>query len=250
MKEIGAVIVDDEPPAREKLRTLVREDDRVRVVGEAGSGEEAVEVIERIHPDLVFLDIQMPEMDGFGVLEALEVEPFPRVIFVTAHDEHAVRAFQVRALDYLLKPVDPDRFAEALERVLESVGDHSDPLGALEELPRHRRRLERFLVRKRGQIFLVPVETVDWISAAGNYVKLHVGEDTHLVRGTLKELEERLPPDGFARIHRSTIVNLDRITAFHPWSHGDWLVVLEGGRELRLSRRYRDRLEDSNVFGP
>jgi two-component system LytT family response regulator len=244
------VVVDDEPPARDKLRRFIEEDGRAHIVGEAGDGLEALRVIEAAAPDLVFLDIQMPEMDGFEVLEALDLDVLPRVVFVTAHDQHALRAFEVRALDYLLKPVDRQRFSDALERALEVTGASPAPHDArsvLAELPPERRVLERFLVRSRGRMLLVPAASVDWIGGAGNYAELHVGPDMHLVRGTLAEIEARLPSERFARIHRSAIVNLDRVKALHPWSHGDLLLELADGTELRLSRRYRGRLE--GIFG-
>lgn len=250
---IRVVLVDDEPPARDKLRAFLVRDERVEVVGEAGDGVEGVEVIERERPDLVYLDIQMPGMDGFELLEALDVDPLPQVIFVTAYDEHAVRAFDVRALDYLLKPVDGERFVRALDRALEEVerGQSQDVASrvrdAMASLPPERRMVERFLVRSRGRMWLLPARDVDWIGAAGNYVELHAGGETHLVRGTLQLLEERLDPRRFARVHRSTIVSLGRIKEIHPWSHGDLLLVLHDGTELRMSRRYRDAIE--GAFG-
>jgi two-component system, LytTR family, response regulator len=248
MSEPRVLLVDDEPPARAKLRRFIEDDGRMRIVGEAGDGVEAVQAIESLTPDIVFLDIQMPELDGFGVLDAVDVERMPHIVFVTAHDQHALRAFEVRALDYLLKPVDRDRFGEALDRVLERYGTApGDARTVLAELPAERRRLERFLVRSRGRMLLVPVERVDWIGAAANYAELHVGSESHLVRGTLSEIEERLPAGRFARIHRSAIVNLDRVRELHGWSHGDMMVELHDGTRLRLSRRYRDRLE--GVFG-
>jgi two-component system LytT family response regulator len=244
--ELSAVLVDDEPPAREKLARMLAAHEGIRVVGEAGDGPAAVALIEDLRPDLVFLDIQMPGLNGFDVIEALDLPALPRVIFVTAHDEHALRAFEVRALDYLLKPVDAERLGEAVARVLEPDRLAPDARSVLDALPGARRPLERFLVRLRGRMILVPARDVDWIGAAGNYVELHVAGDVHLVRGTLQELEQRLP-ESFVRIHRSSIVNLDRVRELHPWSHGDRLVVLDDGTELRLSRRYRDRLE--GVFG-
>jgi two-component system LytT family response regulator len=244
--ELRAVLVDDEPPAREKLARMLAPHEGIRVVGEAGDGPAAVALIEDARPDLVFLDIQMPGLNGFDVIEALDLTVLPRVIFVTAHDEHALRAFEVRALDYLLKPVDAERLDEAVARVLEPDRLVPDARSVLDALPAARRPLERFLVRLRGRMILVPARDVDWIGAAGNYVELHGAGDVHLVRGTLQELEQRLP-ESFVRIHRSSIVNLDRVRELHPWSHGDRLVVLDDGTELRLSRRYRDRLE--GVFG-
>jgi len=240
--------VDDEPLAREKVRSFLARDGRVEVVGEAGNGVGAVEVIEGEKPDLVFLDIQMPELDGFGVLEALEMDRLPRVIFVTAYDAHAVRAFEVRALDYLLKPVDRDRFTRALDRALDEL-DREDPpesvrqqLEVVQDLPQDRRRLDRFLVRKRGRMFLLPAEEVEWIGAAGNYVEVHTASESHLVRGTLLEVEGRLDPTAFARVHRSTVVNLACIREIHPWSHGDLLLIMNSGAEVKMSRRYREAI--------
>ena len=246
---LRVVVVDDEPRAREKLRRYLSDDPRVRLVGEAGDGVSAVRVVEEERPDLVLLDIQMPELDGFDVLASLDLDPLPRIVFVTAHDEHAVRAFEVNALDYLLKPVDRARLAEAVTRAAAApAGAPPDPRDVLHARPGPPRPLTRFLVRSRGRMHLVAVRDVDWIGAAGNYVELHVGDATHLVRGTLQSLEDRLPDVAFARIHRSTIVNLDRVRALHPWSHGDLQVELTDGTELRLSRRYRDRIEA--MFGP
>lgn len=245
-----AVIVDDEPHARAKLRRFLHADGRVDLAGEAGDGMEALTVLEHVRPDLLFLDIQMPELDGFGVLEELDPAVNPRVVFVTAHDQHALRAFEVAALDYLLKPVDQERFCEAVDRAVEALraGTTQDSRSVLSELPSQRRWLSRFLVRSRSRMVLVPAARVDWIGSASNYVELHCGKETHLVRGTLQDLEARLEPGRFVRIHRSTIVNLERVKELHPWSHGDLLLILEDGTELRLSRRYRDRLQ--GVFGP
>lgn len=237
------VIVDDEPPARDKLRRFIEEDGRAQIVGEAGDGLDAIRVIEETRPDIVLLDIRMPELDGFEVLAALDLEPMPHIVFVTAHDEHALRAFEVRALDYLLKPVDRSRFVDALDRAL--VGSRQDTRALPAELHEDR-PLVRFVVRVRGRMRLVPVDDVEWFGGAGNYVELHVAGDTHLVRGTLRDIEARLP-DRFARIHRSTIVNLDRVRELHGWSHGDLMVEMADGTELRLSRRFRDRLD--SVFG-
>ncbi|MEN8376908.1 MAG: LytTR family DNA-binding domain-containing protein [Gemmatimonadota bacterium] len=236
------LVVDDEPPARRRLRDLLETDERVAVVGEAGDGLGAVREIERLRPDIVLLDIQMPELDGFEVLEALDTEP-PRVVFVTAFDEFAIRAFEVRALDYLVKPADPERLREAIGRALDALAGAGESTGTPRaDLP-VRRPLSRFLVRVGQKMLLVAADDVDWIGAADNYAELHAGGRTHLVRGTLSALERRLDPDRFVRVHRSTIVNLEAVRAFEPWSHGDWLIRMRDGEELRLSRRYRDRLE-------
>lgn len=247
-ERVRVVIVDDEPPARAKLRRFLAADPRVAIVGEAGDGEEAVRVIEETRPDVVFLDIRMPGLDGFDVLAALELDVLPHVVFATAYDEYAVRAFDVRALDYLLKPADRERVTRALDRAVAAVqGPRSDDVearvrDALEELRTRAGPLERFLVRQRGRMRLVRAADVDWIEAADNYVRLHVDKESLLARATLAEIEKRLDPAKFARVHRSAIVNLDAIREIRPWSHGDALLVLRSGAEVRLSRRYRDRL--------
>ena len=248
MDRIRVLIVDDEAPARAKLRRFLAADPEVEVVGEAGSGTEAVEAVRALAPDVVFLDIQMPGLDGFGVVAALEGEALPQVVFVTAYDEFAVKAFEVHAVDYLLKPFGPDRFERALARVKERVRARRDDgldrrlrtvLAAVTRRPTY---LERILVPDGGKSVLLEVSRIDWIEAEGNHVRLHVGPASHLVRATLAALEERLDPARFLRIHRSRIVNADRIREVHPWSHGDQLVVLRDGTELIMSRRYRDRL--------
>ena len=248
MTKPTALIVDDEPHARAKLRRLLEQDGRMDIAGEARDGLEAVAALETVRPHTVFLDVQMPGLDGFGVLDALDPTLTPHVVFVTAHDAHALRAFDVHAVDYLLKPVDPDRFVEAVDRALEAPRRGGLARSVRASLPPERQIVERFLVRVRGRMILVPVERVEYISAAGNYAELHAGKEVHLVRGTLQELEDRLPEMRFRRIHRSTIVNLDHVQELQPWSHGDLTVVLRSGTELRLSRRYRERLH--GVFGP
>ncbi|MDX1395177.1 MAG: LytTR family DNA-binding domain-containing protein [Gemmatimonadota bacterium] len=232
-------MIDDEPPARKKVRSLLADDGRVDVVGEAEDGISAVTLIESERPDLAFLDVQMPELDGFGVLEALE-PPLPRIVFVTAHDDFAVKAFEAAAVDYLLKPVERERFRVALDRALATA---DDGLAAVREHVAAHRPLTRLLVRRANRMLLVAIESVDWLEAARNYVRVHTGGDAHLVRSSLTELETRLDPEVFVRVHRSAIVNLDAVDRFEPLSHGDWRVVLRGGGELRLSRRYRERLE-------
>ncbi|HEX7118234.1 MAG TPA: LytTR family DNA-binding domain-containing protein [Longimicrobiales bacterium] len=251
MDRIRVLIVDDEPPARAKVRRFLAADPEIEVVGEAGSGVEAVEAVAALAPDLVFLDVQMPGLDGFGVLDALGAGAVPDVVFVTAYDEYAVRAFEVHAVDYLLKPVGPDRFQRALGRAKARVRARRD--GADDGLDRRLREvleqvrarpayLERLLVPDGARSVLLDVDRIDWIEAERNYVRLHVGAASHLLRGTLAALEARLDPARFIRIHRSHIVNADRVREIHPWSHGDQLVVLRDGTELTLSRRYRDRL--------
>ena len=247
MTTIRTVIVDDEPLARDKLRGFLARHPALELVGEAGDGGEAVRVIDAVKPDLVLLDIQMPELDGFEVLAAVTQEPLPYVIFVTAYDHYAVQAFDQGALDYLLKPVAPDRFDLAVERARHQLSsgrsqDLAERLDRVLEQAASRPRLERFLVKEGDRSRLVPLQDIEWIEAAGNYLKLHGKDGVHLVRGTLKLVETRLDPARFARIHRTVIVNLDRIRYLEPWSHGDQLVVLESGARLTLSRRFRDRM--------
>jgi two-component system, LytTR family, response regulator len=245
---IRTVIIDDEPLARDKLRGFLARHPAFTLVGEAADGRSALSLLEEARPDLALLDIQMPELDGFEVLSALEGQSLPYVIFVTAYDEYAVQAFEVGAVDYLLKPVAPDRFDQALQRAEERLGRGADPqfaarlTRALEQLAPARPPVERFLVRERGRSSFVAVAEIDWIEAAGNYLKLHARSGTHLIRATMKEIEARLDPARFVRIHRTTIVNLDRVRYLEPWSHGDQVVVLQSGEKLTLSRRFRDRL--------
>lgn len=246
-KPVRTVIVDDEPLARDKLRAFLARHPGFELVGEAGDGLSASRLIEGERPDLVLLDIQMPEMDGFEVLAAVDTEPVPYIIFITAYDHYAIQAFEVGAIDYLLKPVAPDRFDQALGRARHQLdrgaGDLADRLArALEQVAPARPRVERFLVKDQGRSRFVAAGEVEWIEAAGNYLKLHTPGGTHLVRATMKEIESRLDPARFARVHRTSIVNVDRIQYLEPWSHGDQLMVMKSGEKLMLSRRYRDRL--------
>lgn len=242
------VIVDDEAPARRKLQHLLGREPGVRIVGEASNGEEALEVIASTQPDLVFLDIQMAGLDGLEVARRLSRENSPRIVFVTAHDEHAVEAFELCALDYLLKPFSAARLHQTLERISRRTPeDSSELLSSLEDLLERMRSREagrdRFLVRSRGRLVFVQAMEIDWIEAAANYAELHVGDQVYLIRKTLNALEARLDPGRFARIHRSRIVNLDRVREIQPCEHGDYLVRLEDGTELRMSRRYRSALD-------
>lgn len=254
MERITVLIVDDEPPARAKLRRFLAAEAGVEVVGEAESGTEAVAAIERLRPALVFLDVQMPGLDGFGVLaalgEALDSEPLPHVVFVTAFDEYALRAFEVNAVDYLLKPFDSARFRTALERAKERLqrrggGDVERIAALLAQVRPRPEYLERILVRGRDRAVFLELSEVRWFEAEQNYVRLHTAGGSHLVRGTLAALEERLDPRHFLRIHRSRIVNTAHVRELRPWSHGDYQVVLRDGTELTLSRRYRDRLPEA-----
>ena len=248
---IRALIVDDEPLARERVRSLLAKEADVEIVGECANGCEAIEAIERHTPDLVFLDVQMPELDGFGVLENVQAEQLPFIIFVTAYDEYAVRAFDVHALDYVLKPFDKERFREALERARREIARAAGNGGALDrkllallaELQDRKRRLERIVIRSGGRVSFLRTDEVDWIEAAGNYVELHVGKDSHLLRETMNKLESRLDTKRFLRIHRRLIVNVERIKQLEGVTHGEYLVVLKDGTRLSSSRGYRDGLQ-------
>ena len=259
MKTIRVLIVDDEPMAREGIRVLLRDDPEVEVVGECADGREAVQAIRDEAPDLVLLDIQMPEVDGFAVVEEVGVQNMPMVIFVTAYDKYALKAFDVAALDYLLKPYDDERFATALNRAKDQlrrgeVGDLTQRLISLlerepgrrgvEAVPTAGSYLQRIMLKTAGRVTFLRVEEIDWIEAEGDYVRLHGGGKRHLVRETMKRLEEQLDPARFVRTHRSAIVNLDRIKELHPFFHGDYLIVLTDGTELKLSRSRRRSLED------
>jgi two-component system LytT family response regulator len=227
-------VVDDESLARRNLTVLLRRDPDIGSVAECGSGLEAIEEIRKSKPDLVFLDVQMPECDGFDVLELLGSDLPPTVIFVTAHDEYALRAFEAGALDYLLKPFDDARFGRALNRAKERLAHY---------LPQHR-VTERLVVRSQGRVLFLSVEDIDWIEAAGYYACLHVGSDTHILRRSLSELEQDLGDERFIRIHRSIVVNLERIRGLELQTGGEYEVVLKSKVRLRLSRRYRKRFQD------
>lgn len=257
---IRALVVDDEPPARENLRLLLATTADTELVAECGSGRAAVAAITEHHPDVVFLDVQMPGMDGFDVIRVVGPEAMPLTVFVTAYDRYALRAFEARALDYLLKPFDDARFAEALTRVRRRLqekeeGDLARRLRALvaepalggsdpgEGAPTQPPRITRLTVRERDRVRVLPLDAVDYFEAAGDYVRVHAGGRTHLIDDTMRGLEAGLDPERFVRIHRSTIVRLSRIRELEPSSHGDWLVRLEGGVELRMSRTRREGVE-------
>jgi two-component system LytT family response regulator len=223
------LIADDEPLARRKIRALLEREPDFEVLGECGSGAETVRLIRSLGPDLVFLDVEMPELDGLSVLQTLGPRPFA-VIFVTAYEQYAVRAFEVKALDYLLKPFDRRRFRTALERAREHLRSTEAPLS-------------RLLVRAKDRSEVLKVEDIDFLEAADNYVKVHALGRTHLLRGSLARLQSRLDRSRFLRIHRSTLVNVERIRSLYPLFHGDQMIVLRDGTELSLSRRYRSEVE-------
>ena len=246
--KIKTLIVDDEPLAREKLKRLLRDESDVEIIGECGNGKEALSAIKKLSPDLVFLDIQMPEMNGFDVLKSIGTSRLPVVIFATAYDQYALQAFDVHALDYLLKPFNRERFHRSVTRARELINSH-DPdnldkrlRALLADLKTEKKYLERLVIKSVGRVFFIKINEIDWIEAAGNYVKLHVGRESHMLRETMNGLEAKLDPEKFLRIHRSTLVNIDRIKELHPLFSGDYTVMLQNGAELTLSRSYRDRL--------
>lgn len=241
---IRALLVDDEPPARDRIRTLLDEAPDVEVVGECSDGKTAVQAIERIRPDLVFLDIQLPELDGLAVVEAVGTDRMPAVVFVTAYDAHAIRAFELHAIGYLLKPFDGDRFARTLDHARHMIEHRPDRDVALRALLEARASDDRLIVREVGRIHVIRTADIDWIEAAGNYIEVHLGRDTHLVHETMKDVAARLAPSRFRRIHRAVIVNVDRIKTIELGTRGDGRVVLHDGTRLALSRTYRSELED------
>ena len=230
--KIRAVVVDDEPLARSSLKLLLRRDPEVELVGECKSGMEALAEIRRKKPELVFLDVQMPECDGFDVLEQLGSEMPPALVFVTAYDQYALRAFEAGALDYLLKPFDNARFERALNRAKERIEGKETP-----------RKIERLAIKNAGQVLFQKISEIDWIEAADYYVCLHVGTKTHLLRRSMADVDQELEQAAFCRIHRSSIVNLERVRQLEISEDGGTDVVLNGGTRLRLSRRYRKDLQ-------
>lgn len=249
---IKALIVDDEPPARSLVRRLLAPHKEIELIGECESGLEAIAAIRAHAPDLIFLDVQMPELDGFGVIEALAGERLPHIVFITAYDQYAVRAFEAQALDYLLKPFDRERFEQALHRALQQIRNEQNGaatgriLALLAEQQREAhhaaRHAERFVIKEEGRVFFLKADEIEWIEAEGNYVILHAGKQRHLFREAISNLETRLDPRRFQRIGRSAIVNLDCIRELQSWFRGDYKVILRDGTELKLSHRYRDNL--------
>ncbi len=247
---IRVLLVDDESLAREMLREMLQDDLQVTIVGESCNGREALEAIRCHSPDLIFLDVQMPELGGFEVLEALGKE-IPRVIFVTAYDQYAVRAFEVHALDYLLKPFDQERFDISWQRARTQIlrdrngGTDQRILALLEEMKAGNKYLERLVIKASGRIYFLETTDIDWIEAEGNYVSIHSAKKSHLLRETISSLEAQLDPKKFLRIHRSSIVRIDRIQELQPWFHGEYRIILQNGTQLTLSRNYRDKLQEA-----
>ena len=242
------LIVDDEPLARDRIREMLKDHPALEVSGEARNGREAIEFITRLDPDLVFLDVQMPDLNGFDVLQNLNIKRMPLIIFVTAFDQHAIRAFDVHAIDYLTKPFDRKRFAEALERANIFLQGSKEPdterlLKVLQDIKAGPRYLERFAIKNGETIFFVRAEEVDAIEAQGNYVRLNLGNSSHLLRETLSNVEAQVDPQIFVRIHRQTIVNINRVKELQTWARGEYRVVLQNGSHYSLSRGYRQHFD-------
>jgi two-component system LytT family response regulator len=251
--KIRALIVDDEPIARRGIRTNLKTEPDVEIIGECSNGREAVAAIEKQKPDLIFLDVQMPLLDGFGVVETLGAENLPAVVFVTAFDEHAIRAFEINALDYLLKPVDPERFQKTLERARGQIKNSkargfNEKISALLEnletaAPKSSAYLERIVIKDAGRITFVDADEIIWISSEGNYVKIHASGKSYLLRETMDAMERKLDPQKFLRLRRSTIVRIEKIKELYPLFNGEFQVILKDGTKLSSSRRYRQNLD-------
>ena len=250
MAKIRSLIVDDEPLARARIIELLAREPDIEIAGECANGMEAVAAIAADTPDLVFLDVQMPELNGFGVLDQLGTGPMPVIVFVTAHDSYALKAFEVHALDYLLKPFDRDRFQRTLGRARDTIRGRADGQfdrrlsELLNQVGEGKRYLSRMIVKGDGASVLVQAKDIEYFESAGNYVRICLGRDRYLLRETMNALETALDPEQFIRIHRSFIVNLDRVKGFEPYFHGDYVVRLHDGRSLTLSRTFRDRVEE------
>ena len=244
------IVVDDEPLARERLLKLLRAETEIELVGEAKNGREAVALIREQKPALAFFDVQMPELDGFGALAELAENERPAVVFVTAYDKFALKAFEVHAIDYLLKPFDKERFQTALRRALEDIAKrqpaqiHEQLSALLQELrPTAPAQSDRLAVKGDGRVIFVKLNDIDWVEAADNYISLHTGKESHMLRETMTNIEQRLPKEKFIRISRSTIVNAERIKELQPLFHGEFAVILRDGTKLTLSRSHRDKLQ-------
>ncbi len=249
-RRIRTLIVDDEPLARRKIRRMLAHDPEVEILGDCANGREAMAAISTHNPSLVFLDVQMPEIDGFDVLESIPPAGMPFVIFVTAYDQYALRAFEVSAVDYLVKPFDRRRFEKALQRAKSRLATergsdlNQQTLALLEELKARSSHTERLVIKAGGRAFFLKTEEIDWIEAEGKYVRLHVGKESYLLREAIGSMEGQLDPKKFPRIHRSTIVNIERVRELQPWFHNEYRVILNDGTELMLSRSCRKKLSE------
>ena len=247
-ERIRVLIADDEAPARRRIRDLLRGHPDVDIAAECANGPDALRAITDLNPDLVFLDIQMPGFDGLQLVTTIKEEMRPIIVFVTAYDQYAVRAFEVQAVDYLLKPFDRARFDQTIERARKELrtriaGNTNDRiislLGELRSRPQY---LDRILIKTNDRVSIIKTDEIDWIEAQGNYLRVHFGKQSSLLRETLSNLASKLDPRRFSRIHRSRIVNIDSIQELQPWSHRDYRVILKNGTQLTLSRTYRDQL--------
>ncbi len=252
MHKIRTLLVDDEPIARRGIRQQLQSETDVEIIGECANGQEAVAAIRAQSPDLIFLDVQMPLLSGFGVVEEIGVDRLPAVVFVTAYDEHAIRAFEVNALDYLLKPIEPRRFQKTLDRVRDQLSHSSDNKklsGLLRLLEKNdavfkkQAYVDRVVIKENERLLMLPVGDIAWITAHGNYVQLHTRSKTHLLRETMDGMERKLDPSNFVRLRRSTIVNAQGVTELKPLLNGEYAIYLKNGVELTSSRRYRKNLD-------
>ena len=247
---IRTLIVDDEPLALRRLRALLADEADIEIVGEAANGTEAVRAISTERPDLVFLDVQMPGLDGFDVLRATAGIHQPFVVFVTAHDEHAIRAFEVQAVDYVLKPVIETRFREAVRRAVtrlrgESAADIARQMAQfLERVAPAPTRGGRIAIKRDGRVNFVRVDDIDWVEADGDLVRVHAGKEAHVIRETMSQIETKLPPERFMRVHRSIIVNTERVREVQPWFKGDYVLIMQDGTKLRSGRTYRQSVQE------
>jgi two-component system LytT family response regulator len=248
--KIRTIIVDDEPLARSKLRLFLDGEPDFKVIRECSNGAEAIAALQKYHADVVFLDIQMPEVDGFAVVESVPPERLPFVVFVTAHDSFAVKAFEIHALDYLLKPFDRERLSHSLLRVRKALEHasierhHGEILSMLNDLKIQRGRPERILIRSAGRVHFVIVDEIEWAEAEGNYVRLHIRSESHLLRQTMNAFQKQLDPNRFIRIHRSTLVSLECIKELQPWFGGEYIAILHNGKRLNVSRTFRKKLTE------
>lgn len=252
---VKVLVADDEPLARRRSARLLRERDDVEIIAQCSGGSEAIAGIREQRPDLVLLDIQMPDVDGFGVITEVGLANMPHVIFVTAYDQHAIKAFEINAVDYIVKPYTSERFHEAVDRAIERIGvratdatkDEARLVSVLQRVfadeEKNERGSDRILVRDRDRIRLVRAHDVDWVESEANYVRLHVGTSSYLIRGNLGKLEEKLAGFGFVRVHRRFLVNVDRVTEVQPWFGGDAILVLSNNAKVRLSRTFREPFE-------
>jgi two-component system LytT family response regulator len=255
MRKIRTIIVDDEPLAREGIRLLIRDDAQIEIISECANGRDATQAIEKYAPELLFLDVQMPEINGFDVLNQINIAQAPTVIFVTAYDNYALQAFEAQALDYLLKPFSDERFYRALARAKSkieqnSIKEQNQKLKSLLAAYKSKQQkdtsspyLERLIIKSAGRVLFLDAPEIDWIEAADYYVLLHIGDKSHILRETMTELEAKLDPRKFLRIHRSIIVNIERIAELQARGYSDYLVTLHNGAKLKLSRRRRKKIQ-------